>query len=328
MKIAIVKLSALGDIIHAMVALQFIKDFYPDIEIDWIVDEHFKEVLINNPHIRNIHTVLIKKAKKKKSLLLLLKELRKLQKLKKYDLVIDSQGLIKSAILAKMIPAKKITGFDSHSIRESFASIFYNQKISIAYNENTIDRNIAVFCKPLNISVSSEEIIDKRPFIFSKHQIRLIDKPYIVFVIGSTWESRNYPKEKFVEIANSLNKKCVVIWGNMKEKQKADWMEKQSSFIEAAPELSLDELKQLVNYSLLLIGNDTGPSHIAWGMNKPSIILFGPTPINRVYETKINRVLKSNSKVDHFNINRDDFSIKDIKVSDIVEISQELLRLN
>ena len=203
MKIAIVKLSALGDIIHAMVALQFIKDFYPDIEIDWIVDEHFKEVLINNPHIRNIHTVLIKKAKKKKSLLLLLKELRKLQKLKKYDLVIDSQGLIKSAILAKMIPAKKITGFDSHSIRESFASIFYNQKISIAYNENTIDRNIAVFCKPLNISVSSEEIIDKRPFIFSKHQIRLIDEPYIVFVIGSTWESRNYPKEKFVEIAKS-----------------------------------------------------------------------------------------------------------------------------
>ena len=105
-------------------------------------------------------------------------------------------------------------------------------------------------------------------------------------------------------------------------------MEKQSSLIEAAQELNLDELKQLINHSLLVIGNDTGPSHLAWGMNRPSIVLFGPTPINRVYQTHINRVLKSSSKVNPFALDKSDFSIKEIKVDDIVEISQELMKVN
>ena len=60
-------------------------------------------------------------------------------------------------------------------------------------------------------------------------------------------------------------------------------------------------------------------------MNIPSIILFGPTPVNRVYQTKINRVLKSSSKVDHYNLDKDDFSIKEIQVNDIVEIAKELI---
>ena len=83
MRIAIVKLSALGDIIHAMVALQFIKQHLPDSSIDWIVEEGFKDILINNPDIDNIHSVNIKKAKKNKSLSLLFKEFKNLKELPK-----------------------------------------------------------------------------------------------------------------------------------------------------------------------------------------------------------------------------------------------------
>jgi len=61
-------------------------------------------------------------------------------------------------------------------------------------------------------------------------------------------------------------------------------------------------------------------------LNVPSITLFGPTPVNRVYQTPINRVLKSNSKVDHFHLDKGDYSIKEIAVSDIVKISKELLK--
>ena len=328
MKIAIVKLSALGDIIHTMIALQFIKNYYPDSKIDWFVDEQYKGVLEHNPYIREIHTVNFKKAKKEKSILLILKELKKVRALGEYDLVVDAQGLIKSAIVTRMISAKKYIGFGKKSIREPLASIFYNQKILIGYDENTIDRNIKVICGPLNIKVDREQIIDKQPFIFCANKNQLITKPYIVFVIGSTWESRNYPKEKFVEDVRKLNKKSIVIWGNSKEKEKAEWMEQQSSLIEVSQELNIDELKQLINHSILVIGNDTGPSHLAWGMNRPSIVLFGPTPINRVYQTHINRVLKSSSKVNPFALDKADFSIKEIKVDDIVEISQELMKVN
>ena len=328
MKIAIVKLSALGDIIHTMVALQFIKNHYPDSQIDWIVDQQFKSVLENNPHIRKIHTVSFKKAKKEKSILSILKELKKIRASGEYDLVVDAQGLIKSAIVTRMINATKYVGFGKKSIREPLASVFYNQKVSIGYDKNTIDRNIKVICNPLNIKVDSEKIIDKQPFIFCSNKNQLITKPYIVFVIGSTWESRNYPKEKFLEVARKLNKKCIAIWGDSKEKEKAEWMEQQSSLIEASQELNIDELKQLINHSILVIGNDTGPSHLAWGMNIPSIVLFGPTPVNRVYQTHINRVLKSSSKVNAFALNKNDFSIKEIKVGDIVKISEELMKVN
>jgi len=325
MKIAIVKLSSLGDIVLSMVALQFIKKTYPNSKIDWIVEEQFKSVLANNPHIDNIYSISLRKVKKEKSIYLLLRELRKLRRLKGYDVVIDAQGLLKSALVAKIISTKKNVGFDKKSARESIASIFYNHKVTIAYDENTIDRNISVICKSLNIEVQSKEILNKNPFLFPSNEHKLDNYRYVVFVVGSTWESRNYPEDKFVEIANKLKKNCIVIWGNESEMSKAKWMERQSDFIQASPKLELDDLKQLINSSVLVIGNDSGPSHFAWAMNIPSIILFGPTPVNRVYQTKINRVLKSSSKVDHYNLDKDDFSIKEIQVNDIVEIAKELI---
>ena len=112
------------------------------------------------------------------------------------------------------------------------------------------------------------------------------------------------------------------------EKEKAKWMAEQSEFINVLPKLNLDDLKRIIQHSSLLIGNDTGPTHMAWGLNVPSITVFGPTPINRVYQTPINKVLKSDSKVDHFNLDKSDYSIKEIAVGDIVKIAQELLKDN
>jgi len=97
MKIAIVKLSALGDIVHSMIVLQFIKKQYPKSEVDWFVEKRFKGILENNPHINQIQQINLKSAKESKSFFLFWKELRKIRKLGKYDLVIDMQGLIKSA---------------------------------------------------------------------------------------------------------------------------------------------------------------------------------------------------------------------------------------
>jgi len=325
MKIVIIKLSSLGDIVHAMVTLQFIKNHYPDSTIDWIVEERFKEILANNPHINKIHSLNFHRVKEKKSLLLLFKEFTKIRKFGQYDLIIDAQGLIKSAIVAKLIHGNRTIGFDNNSIRETLASYLYNYKVSIDYDKNTIDRNVKVICEPLDIKVQSNEIINKSLFLFSKSEFVIPQKPYMVFVIGSTWESRIYPKEKFVELAETLEKSCLVVWGNDQEKEKADWMSDESSYIEVLPKLSLDDLKHIIQNASLLIGNDTGPTHMAWGLNTPSITLFGPTPVNRVYQTSINTALKSSSKVDHFNLDKNDFSIKEIKVDDIASLARELL---
>ena len=124
MKIAIVKLSALGDIVHAMAALQFIKKYNPKIEIDWIVEESFKELISANHHINQVHTVNIKNIKKSKSIRLLIIEIKKIINFGTYDLVIDAQGLLKSSIVSRLIRSNCRFGFDRKSFFEPIACAF------------------------------------------------------------------------------------------------------------------------------------------------------------------------------------------------------------
>ena len=142
MKIAIVKLSALGDIVHAMTVLQFIKLDNQQIQIDWIVQEEYVQLLESNPDINQVHTVNLKKAKKMKSFSIFFTELLKLRKLGPYHTVIDMQGLIKSALISKIIPSRVTVGFDKFSYREGIAAMFYNARYNISYDENVILRNI------------------------------------------------------------------------------------------------------------------------------------------------------------------------------------------
>ena len=116
-----------------------------------------------------------------------------------------------------------------------------------------------------------------------------------------------------------------MIWGNEEEREKAYWMSNESNYIQVAPNLELDDLKLLVGKSSLLIGNDTGPSYMSWALNTPSIILFGPTPVERLFQTDINKALKSSSVVNHFKLNKNDFSIQEIPVDDIVKAANQLL---
>ena len=325
MKIAILKLSALGDIVNTIIVLQFIKKFYPTSKIDWIVERRFKGILENNPHIHKIHPINLNKAKKNKSLKLLYEELSSLKKFGEYDLVIDFQGLIKTAIVAKLIKSKKIIGFDSRSIREKLASYFYDETVNIGYDQNSILRNTQLASRALDINISINDVLSKDIFLFTESNLNLPEKPYVLFVIGSTWESRKYPKDKFVKVANEIKKKCIVIWGNEKEKNCANLISSQSKYVEVAPKLEIDDLKRLIGNSSLLIGNDTGPTHMSWALNIPSIMLFGPTPIERMFQTNTNKAIKSSSKINHFKLNKNDFSINEISVNEIVKIAKQLL---
>ena len=170
MKIAIVRLSALGDIIHSMVVLQFIKKHYPDSVIDWVVEKRFEGILENNPHINKIHRVSFASAKESKSLFLFWNELKEIRKLNKYDLVIDMQGLIKSAIVSKMIPSRSTVGFDRLSSREGLSSLFYNKHLNYGYDKNVIERNIALIEFALGLNVSKQEIEHKLPFLYSSRK--------------------------------------------------------------------------------------------------------------------------------------------------------------
>ncbi len=333
MKIAIVKLSALGDIVHAMVALQFIKQAYPECRIDWLVESGFSAVLEDNPHIDQILPIDLKALKRNKRLFFQQLSLLRQYADKHYDCVIDAQGLLKSAICARLL-ASQTAGFDRDSIREKAASLFYRNRIAYPYDANTIDRNVAVIGLPLEVEITPQQIREKKPFLYYSEEDADLqnffssDKPNVVFVIGSTWPSRNYPKQKYLKVIETLDANSLISWGNEQEKQSADWIAERCAKAKVLKKIDLKQLKFVLAKADLVIGNDTGPTHMAWGLNRPSITLFGPTPVSRVYQTTINKVLKSPSTVNPFKLNKNDFSINEIPEQSIIDLALTLLTRN
>ena len=330
MRIAIVKLSSLGDIIHAMIVLQFIKNFNQEISIDWVIEESYKDLLKAHPEISKVHSINIKKAKKKKSLVVLIRELKKVRRLSSYDLVIDMQGLIKSAIISRIIPSKVTLGFDKNSSRESLSSFFYNKTFKYDYDKNIIERNLAIIKFALGIS-NTDIIENKLPFLYSSQESTNINlssaKKNIILVPGASYKSKCYPIKNFAELTKLFDANYIVIWGDYKEKKMAEELKFLSPAINICEKLSIDSLILLISKVDLLIGPDTGPTHMAWALNIPSITIFGPTPgLRNTFETKINRIIQSDSIVDSKKINKSDDSIKDIKVKDIFAIASSLLQ--
>ena len=330
MKIAIVKLSALGDIIHAMIILQFIKKYNPVIQIDWIVEECYKGLLEYNPHVNKIHSVNFKKVKKEKSLYRLFGELRKVRNFGQYDLVIDLQGLFKSAVISRLISSPITIGFDRSSIRENIASILYNKTFNYGYDANVIERNIAIIEFALGFKVSKQQVVNMLPFLYPRHKPKknIIShiKKNIILVPGASHKSKCYPVEKFAKFATNIDANFLIIWGSQEEKIMANKIQELAPKVTICEKLSLDALISLISQVSLLIGSDTGPTHIGWALNIPSITLFGSTPGYRnSYITKINRIIESSSQVNPFKLDRNDMSIESIEVQEILLISKNLL---
>ena len=330
MKIAIVKLSALGDIVQAMIVLQFIKKYKQAIEVDWVVEEQYKELLYFHPDINKVLVVNLKNAKNNKSLNMLYKELKKVRNFGPYDLVIDMQGLIKSAIISGLIPSKSTLGFERSSARESLASIFYNKTFKFGYHENVIERNLALVSFALGINVSKQEIKHKTFFLHSgdKHlNIKLSNvKKNILLIPGASHKAKCYPVSNLVELTTLIDANFLTIWGSQKEKKMTEEIKVQAANISVCDKLSIDSLKLLISQMDLVIGPDTGPTHMAWALNIPSITIFGPTPGYRnTFITRINKIIESDSFVNPNKIDKSDDSIKNIEVRDIVEMSKKLL---
>ncbi len=330
MKIAIVKLSALGDIVHTMIVLQFIKKYNQEIKIDWIVEEKYKELLELNPDIDNIHAVNFRKAKKKKSLFLLLSELKKVRSFGPYDLVVDFQGLIKSGLVSLLIPSPVTLGFDKFSIRESIASFCYNKTFHYGYDKNVIERNIALMEFGLGLNFNKQNIKNKATFLYSRQKYLMPElskiKKNILIIPGASHKSKCYPTQNFAELTTLIDGNFIIIWGDEKEKIMADQIKISSPNVNICNKLSIEQLISLVSMVDLVIGSDTGPTHMAWALNVPSITLFGPTPGYRnTCTTKINKIIESDSSVNPNKINKNDNSIKNIKIRDIVEMSKKLL---
>jgi len=324
-RLAIVKLSALGDVIHASFLPQMIKSSIKDITIEWFVEERFSEILRYNPYIDKIIPVKFKEKGK-------LKEIGKIFKYKnRYDKVIDLQGLLKTALISKVLG--KSYGFDKNSIREKIASFFYDKSFDIPYEKNVIIRNFELVKYSLNLNIKEDAIYAKEPSLYysttaSKKVDSFLDmkQKNIVLIVGSSWKSKIYPKEKFLNIIKDIDANFLISWGNEKEKDSAIFLAKNASNAQMLPRMNLDELKALIAKSDLSIGADSGPTHIAWALNKPSITIFGPTPSWRnTLQSDINVVVDCKKEINPLRLNKKDMCIQDIDEKEIIQKAKRLL---
>ena len=332
MRIAIVKLTALGDIIHAMVVLQFIKKYNQKILVDWVVEENYKQLLEYHPEVNEVHTVNLKKAKNQMSLSLILNDYRKLRKLQVYDLVIDMQGLMKSAILSRIIPSRDTLGFNRDSAREKIASFFYTKTFKIGYEENVIKRNFELIKFALELPYNFKDLQSKLPFMFSSQTYENLElsssKKNVLIIPGASHSTKLYPVNKITRLTKLLDAKIIIIWGNQSERLLAEEIKALNPTVVITDKLSIDQLISLVSQVDLVVGSDTGPTHLAWACNISSITLFGPTPGYRnAFITEKNKIIESKSEVNPYKINKNDHSINEISAKEVAKMAQKLLHM-
>ncbi|ADU82729.1 lipopolysaccharide heptosyltransferase-1 [Helicobacter pylori Lithuania75] len=333
MKIAIVRLSALGDIIVSAVFLAAIKECLPNAQIEWFVDERFSAILEHSPYIDKLHPIALKSALTTFNPLKIFKLFKSLRAYE-YDIIIDMQGLVKSALITQMLKAPKKVGFDYASARESLSAFFYSQKVSIAYDEPILKRNFTLLSQALNLPKNEiSEGLSSRFKVFSYQDSPKIDalnlnqnKLKILFVLETSKINKTYPTERFKELALMLeNFQICLLWHADEHKATTLYRAlKNQCDVLLLPKLTLNEVKALLFKMDLVMGGDTGITHLAWALQKPSITLYGNTPMERFkLESPINVSLTGNSNA---NYHKKDFSIQNIEPKKIKECVLNILK--
>lgn len=278
-RILLIKLTSLGDVLHVLPALTDAHRAYPELEIDWVIDENFQEVATWHPAIKKIFTTNHRKWRKSlisaiRPISSLIKEARKTD----YDLIIDGQGNFKTALLSLFMKGSS-AGYDSKSIREPIASIAYRYKHSIRKKSHAIDRLRRLFALSLGYKMPStlpEFLIQKEKF--RAPPIALPEK-YFVFINNASWKTKLWPEEHGIKLVNRLAElgfTTLLPWGNLEEKAKAKRLAVNDKTI-VLPKLSLSEIGFIIARAKACICMDTGLSHLTAALNIPSVILYGST---------------------------------------------------
>ena len=318
--IAVIKLSALGDIVHAVVILQFIEKHLPKAKITWFADAKFSEILFLCPQISRVVSLPLKNGEYKKSLELIASAKQE----GKFDYVIDLQGLLKSAAVAKIL-GKNSYGFDKFSVKEPLAALFYGHKFNCDYAKNIILRNLSLTAFALGFSFSEDEILAKQP-CFSARQSKFDgSKKKILIAPFASEPSKIYDKfEDVIALLDEPQNEIFVCFNGEKEEKEALNLIKNSNA--KTLNLSLKELVSFISSCDLVIGNDSGVTHIAWAQNRPSITLFGNRPAERnAYATPVNLTIDAGKKIDAKKIDKSDFCVRDIAPQAIASAAKRLL---
>jgi heptosyltransferase-1 len=276
MKVLIVKTSSLGDLVHTFPALTDARRECSDIEFHWLVEDAFSQVPDWHPGVTKVLPIGLrrwrrgwKKAWRKGDIKAFRSRLREEQ----YDLIIDAQGLLKSALPARMAQGR-LAGYDRHSAREPLASIFYHQRYSVSRAEHAIERLRHLFSQALDYP-APETPPDYGLAVRNQRRDNAL-----IFLHSTTWASKHWPREYWAALTVRGGEAGFAVgfpWYEPEERLRAEQIIQAAGHGELLPRMDLNGLKQALSSAAGVVGVDTGLAHLAAALDTPAVTLYGST---------------------------------------------------
>jgi len=283
-RVLLIKTSSLGDVVHTLPALTDAQRAIPGIQFDWVVEEGFAEIPAWHPAVAQVIPVAIRRWRKNLWQTLRSGEWRRFKarlRETRYDLVIDAQGLLKSAWLTRYVKAP-VAGLDRDSAREPLASRFYDRRYAVPRDQHALERVRQLFAQALGYELPQ----DIGAYGLDRTQLATPgEEPYLLFLHGTTWPSKHWPEAYWRELAERMSAFGWAIrlpWGNAEEKARAERIAEGIAGASVLPRLNLGGVAKVVAGARACVAVDTGLGHLAAALDVPSISLYGPTLPGRV----------------------------------------------
>lgn len=281
MRVLLIKTSSLGDVIHALPAITEASQQLPGVRFDWMIEERFAEVAAWHPAVEQVIPVAIRRWRKNPLQSVRSSEWRALRERVKtvdYDLVIDAQGLLKSAFLVWLVGIAA-AGYDRRSIREPAASLFYQYRYAVIREQHAVERIRQLFAAALNYSLlATPPAYNAKPLDSRPAAAR--GGVYLVWLHGTTWASKLWPESHWIALSQQAvdaGFEVVMPWGNDSEHQRAKRIATYVDGVTVLPQLSLTELAAVLQGAAGVVGVDGGLAHLAAAMAAPTVCLYGAT---------------------------------------------------
>ncbi|MEH6608341.1 MAG: lipopolysaccharide heptosyltransferase I [Halioglobus sp.] len=280
MRVLIVKMSSLGDVIHTLPALSDATRAVPGIQFDWVVEEAFAEIPQWHPAVDKVIPIALRRWRKNPFRDFRGPEWREFRQTLKsghYDAVIDAQGLIKSATVARMVKAP-IFGMDKHSARERLATLAYHHKTSVSRDLHAVERSRMLFAKALGYAVpeNSGDYGLREHLHPSREQLA----PSLLFFHGTARAEKLWSESRWLELSELVVAAGYGIWlpwGDEAERARAQRIAAACPQAQVLPKLDLRGMASMLFEVDGAVALDTGLGHLAAALDVPAVSLYGPT---------------------------------------------------
>ena len=294
-RILIVRLGALGDVVHALPVIAALKRAFPSTAIDWLVDYRYAAFLDLVPLIERRIVV---SSRTPAGWFKAIREIRQFS----YDVALDLQGLLKSAVFARASGAERVVGFSSKQLREPMARAFYSSvRGPDPIGQHVIEKNL-VLLRTLGIESSKWTFPIEMPTTEASIKLRrkldmAEDNPFVLINPNAGWSNKRWPPDRFGALASWLWKSyklpTVIAWGPSEYGRALEVVEASEGAARLAPSTTIADLVSLVREASLMVSGDSGPLHIAAALGTPIVGIYGPTAVERNGPWAVNDVTVS-----------------------------------